>query len=181
MTRHLIATLLALVLAAAAATAEDVGALFDHHGRPIAERDFGPDLRLLYFGYTRCPDACPVSLQTMSDALDALGPHGDRITPVFVTVDPERDTPEFLRRYIDMFHPRLVAVSGGAAAIAALAGRYRVKYAKADAGDDRPYTVDHTTTIFLTDRDGAVHGRFPHEIAPRELAQRILQRMAQMP
>lgn len=181
MMSRLITGLVALVLTAAVAAAQQAPALIDHHGKPIAERDFGPDLRLVYFGYTRCPDACPVSLQTMSDALDALGPHGERITPVFVTIDPERDTPEFLRRYIDMFHPRLVAVSGDAATIATLAERYRVKYAKVETGDDRPYLVDHTTTIFLTDRDGAVHGRFPHEIAPRELAKRILQRVAQMP
>ncbi len=153
--------------------------LFDHRGQPITERDFAPEFRLVYFGYTHCPDACPLALQVMSDAIDGLGRLGERITPVFISVDPERDTPKVLKDYIEMFHPRMLAVTGGAQAIAEIAKRYRVTYAKAPGASEQSYAIDHSTAIYLTDAEGRVLGRFPHEIAPRALGGRIVEKMTQ--
>lgn len=174
--------LLAILIALAApvgAAAEAHAPLVDHRGQSVTEAQFGPEFRLLYFGYTHCPDACPLALQVMSDAIDGLGRLGERITPVFVSVDPERDTPKVLNDYIEMFHPRLLAVTGNAAAIADIAKRYRVTFAKAPGGSEQSYSVDHSTTIYLTDAEGRVLGRFPHEIAPRALGTRIVERMMQ--
>lgn len=155
--------------------------LIDHTGQAVSESDFGPSYRLLYFGYTHCPDACPLGLQVMSDALDRLGRLGEPIAPVFITVDPERDTPELLKQYIAMFHPRFRAVGGSAAAIAELAGRYKVVFAKVELGDGRPYAVDHSTSIFLTDATGRILARFPHTLTAAELAARITARLAREP
>lgn len=178
--RPFLAGLALLVLLAGGGQADETR-LVDHTGQAVTERDFGPSYRLLYFGYTHCPDACPLGLQVMSDALDRLGRLGDSIAPVFVTVDPERDTPEVLRQYVSMFHPRFRAVSGSEAAIAELAGRYKVVFTKVELGDGRPYAVDHSTSIFLTDATGRVIGRFPHTLTAPELAAKITARLAREP
>lgn len=180
---RLLPVLFALVLSVfagvAGARAENPAGLVDHRGQPITEAQFGPEFRLLYFGYTHCPDACPLGLQVMSDAIDGLGRLGERITPVFISVDPERDTPKVLGDYMEMFHPRFLAVTGNAAKIAELAQRYRVTYAKVPSESDQSYSVDHSTSIYLTDAEGRVLGRFPHEIAPRKLGTRIIERIMQ--
>ncbi len=171
--------ILMMSLAAAAGAAADDSGLIDQRGQTVTEAQFGPEFRLVYFGYTHCPDACPLALQVMSDAIDGLGRLGERITPVFISVDPERDTPKVLNDYIEMFHPRLLAVTGSAAAIAEIAGRYRVTFAKAPGGSEQSYSVDHSTSIYLTDAEGRALGRFPHEIAPRALGARLVERMMQ--
>lgn len=155
--------------------------LLDHNGNPTTETDFGPAYRLIYFGYTHCPDACPVALQIMSDALDRLGRIGESITPVFVTIDPSRDTPDVLKRYVDMFHPRFIAVGGDDVAIAELSARYKVIATKVEMGADRPYTMDHSTSIYLTDKTGRVIGRFLHTLTAPELAGKIAARLAREP
>jgi protein SCO1/2 len=155
--------------------------LVDHNSQPIIEAEFGPAYRIVYFGYTHCPDACPLALQTLSDAIDRLGRIGESITPVFITVDPARDTPETLKKYVDMFHPRLKAVSGDDAAIAEIAGRYKVIYTKAELGEGRPYTMDHTTSIYLTDKTGRIIGKFLHTLSAGELAAKIAARLAREP
>lgn len=155
--------------------------LIDQNGQTIAEKDFGPSYRLLYFGYTHCPDACPVALQVMSDAIDRLGRIGETITPVFITIDPSRDTPELLKRYVDMFHPRFKAVSGDEKAIGELASTYKVVFTKVDMGPDRPYSVDHSTSIYLTDNTGRLIGRFLHSMTAPQLATKIAGRLAREP
>ena len=183
MTGYIRAILVAVALMAYAvpgATADDAR-LIDQNGQPITEKDFGPSYRLLYFGYTHCPDACPVALQVMSDAIDRLGRIGETITPVFITIDPSRDTPELLKRYVDMFHPRFKAVSGDDKAIGALANTYKVVFAKVDMGPDRPYSVDHSTSIYLTDNTGRLIGRFLHSMTAPQLAAKIAGRLAREP
>ncbi len=175
--------LVALVVAAGMATVGLAGAepagLVDQHGQPVTEAAFGPEFRLVYFGYTHCPDACPLALQVMADAIDGLGRLGERITPVFVSLDPERDTTELLKSYAETFHARMLAVGGNASAIADLAKRYGVTYAKSPGGSPDAYTIDHSTMIYLTDAQGRIVGRFTQSIAPRALGARIVERMMQ--
>lgn len=170
-----------IALAFATSTKAQHPRLLDQNGNVVTESDFGPSYRLIYFGYTHCPDACPVALQIMSDALDHLGRIGDSITPVFVTIDPARDTPDVLKRYAEMFHSRLLAVSGDEAAIAELSARFKVVAAKVEMGPDRPYTMDHSTSIYLTDKTGRVIGRFLHTLTAPELAGKIAARLAREP
>jgi protein SCO1 len=135
-------------------------ALIDHTGTPRTEADFRGKLLLVYFGFTYCPDVCPTDLQAIGLALDQLGADGEDVQPLFITVDPERDTPQLLADYVRMFHPRLVGLSGDANAIRQAARAYKVYYAKvATAGDD--YTVDHSGYIYLMDRAGQYLGFFP--------------------
>jgi protein SCO1/2 len=101
-------------------------ALVDHDGRPRRDTDFRGRHLLVYFGYTSCPDLCPLGLDTIAQALDLLGPRADAVQPVFVTVDPARDTPEVLREYVASFDARLLGLTGSEADIRAVAKAYRV-------------------------------------------------------
>ena len=110
---------------------------------------------LLSFGYTYCPDVCPTQLQMISEALRELGPVASRLQPVFVTVDPERDTPEQLKLYLSNFAPGYVGLTGSAAELAAIAKAYRVYYAKVGtANEAQTYKMDHTSLIYLMDGKG---------------------------
>ena len=147
---------------------EPVGGPFeltDHTGKPRTNSDFRGKLMLVYFGFTWCPDICPTDLQAIGLALDKLGADGDSVQPLFITVDPERDTAKHLAEYVPMFHPRLIGLTGSAEAIRKAADAYKVYYAKVDppnAKDDSGYyTVDHTSYIYLMDRDGNYLGCFP--------------------
>jgi len=144
-------------------------ALTDQHGHRRTDADFRGRLMLVYFGFTYCPDICPTDLQSMSLAIDRLGAAGEAVQPLFITVDPERDTPEHLADYVTMFHPRLIALTGDAAAIRDAARAYRVYYAKAptNSGD---YTVDHSGFIYLMDRAGNYVGFFPPGTPPDSMA-----------
>ena len=144
---------------------EPVGGPFeltDHTGRTRTERDFRGQLILAYFGFTYCPDVCPTDLQAIGLALDKLGPDGASVQPLFISVDPERDTSEHLAEYVRLFHPRLIGLTGSAEVIRRAANAYKVYYAKVPfgkAGSD--YTVDHTAFIYLMDREGNYLGFFP--------------------
>ena len=141
-------------------------------GRPAGEGDF-PGWRLVYFGYTHCPDVCPLGLQTMAEAIDALGPLGEKVSPVFVTVDPARDTPEVMKDYVAFFHPRLVGLTPSDDDLAVMAKAWRVKYAKVEVGEGRPYLMDHTAVLMLAAPDGTSAGRFPHDLGGARLADKI--------
>lgn len=138
-------------------------ALIDHTGKPRTERDFRGKLMLIYFGFTWCPDICPTDLQAIGLALDKLGIDADNVQPLFITVDPERDTAEHLAEYVPMFHPRLIGLTGSLEAIRKVADAYKVYYAKVDPPKDDGgyYTVDHTAYIYLMDREGNYLGFFP--------------------
>jgi protein SCO1/2 len=110
---------------------------------------------LIFFGFTYCPDVCPGELQVMSAALDELGAEGEKIQPVFITIDPARDTPEAMKLYVSNFHPRMVGLTGSEADIAAVAKAYRVYYAKAKGSENSPdYLMDHSTILYLMGPDG---------------------------
>ena len=135
-------------------------ALVDQDGKPRTDADFRGKFLLIYFGFTYCPDICPTDLQNIGLAMDRLGKAGDGVQPLFVTLDPERDTAEHLKDYVALFHPRMVALTGDAAAIGKAADAYRVYYARVPtkSGD---YTVDHSAFIYLVGRDGKYLGFLP--------------------
>ncbi len=147
-------------------------ALRDHRGLPVGSSDFGGRLLLISFGYTYCPDVCPTTLLKVANALDLLGDEAARVQPLFVTVDPERDTPEVLAAYVAAFHPRLVGLTGTAEQIKRIAGDYRVYYEKVGSGDN-DYFMDHSAFIYLTSADGRPLAYFPHDLAPEDLAAEV--------
>jgi protein SCO1 len=147
--------------------------LTDQDGRVVTDADFHGKWLLLYFGYTHCPDACPTALNAIAEALDRLGPTRDKIRPVFVTLDPERDTPEVLKSYTSAFQAGVVGLTGSPAQIQMVAKEYRITYRKhpEPKGDD--YTVDHTSIIFLIDPKGKPVSLFSHETPPDRLSRRL--------
>ena len=156
--------------------------LVDQTGTQRSDADFRGRLMLIYFGYTHCPDACPTALQSMSDAIDDLGDRGAMVEPIFITVDPARDTPEHLKRYLESFHPRMIALTGSESAIADIARAYRIFYARAKdqqaaASAAQPpsedYLIDHSSFIYLMGRDGRYLTHFPGNAPPVQLANGI--------
>jgi protein SCO1/2 len=137
--------------------------LTDQNGRTVTDQDFRGKFMLVYFGYTFCPDACPTALLQMGQALDRLGADGDQVQPVFVTIDPERDTVEQLKTYAGNFHPRLEALTGTPQQIAQAAKAYRVYYARAADSGSTDYLMDHTSIIYLIGRDGRYLTHFTHQ------------------
>lgn len=135
--------------------------LVDHTGKPRTDADFRGKLMLVYFGFSFCPDVCPTDLMAIGQAVDKLGPGGDAVQPLFVTVDPDRDTPAHLADYVPFFHSRLLGLTGDAAQIRDAARLYRVFYAKVLIEGAAEYTVDHSGFIYLMDRDGKYLGFFP--------------------
>jgi protein SCO1 len=122
-------------------------------GRPVTDQTYRGRWLLIYFGYTSCPDACPTALNDMGVALDRLGPEAAALQPIFITVDPKRDTREALAEYLKSFDPRIVALTGTAKQVAAVAEAYRVYYATHDTGGDS-YLVDHSSFFYLIDPQG---------------------------
>lgn len=147
-------------------------ALVDQDGKPRTDADFRGRLMLVYFGYTFCPDVCPLALATISAAVDALGDKGDAVVPVFITVDPERDTVAKLKAYAARFHPRLVALTGSPEAIARAAKAYHVYYAKHEEKDE-PYLMDHSSIIYLMGRDGKYLAHFGPNATAAQMAAKI--------
>lgn len=135
-------------------------ALIDQDGKRRTDADFRGKVLLVYFGFTYCPDVCPTDLQEIGLAVDRLGPAGDAVQPIFITLDPPRDTPEHLKEYVAMFHTRFVGLTGDAAALDAAARAYRVFYARV-ALEKSDYTVDHSAFIYLMGRHGEYLGFFP--------------------
>jgi len=137
--------------------------LTDHTGRRVTDQDFRGKYMLVYFGFTFCPDVCPTGLQVMAAALDQLGPKAEEIIPIFISVDPERDTPEQLAQYVPSFHPRLIGLTGSPEEIQSVAKAYRVYFRKVkDEKSTAEYTIDHTSIIYLMDPNGEFVTHFTH-------------------
>jgi protein SCO1 len=122
-------------------------------GTVITDKTYRGKWLLIYFGYTFCPDICPTTLNAIAGTLDALGPRAGQVQSLFITIDPKRDTPQILARYVDAFDARIVALTGTPAQIGAAARAYGVIYERQDTGDD-DYMYNHTSYIYLTDRQG---------------------------
>ena len=151
--------------------------LIDHRRRTTTDRDFRGGFMLIYFGYTFCPDICPTELLIMGQAIDRLGPAGERVQPIFITIDPGRDTAGSLRKYVGNFHPRLIGLGGTAGQVAAAAKAYGVFYSKASAaaGTDGPgeYLMDHSSFVYLVGPKGRVRTMFSRGTDPDKMAGRI--------
>jgi len=139
--------------------------LTDHTGRPRTLADFKGKVVLAFFGFTNCPDACPTALAEMAQVVKQLGPNGNRVQGLFVTVDPERDTPERLASYVPAFHPSFLGLRGSPEEIAGVAKEFKIYYranragAEPDSGHGAQhgsYMVDHSTGIFIFDTEGRV-------------------------
>ncbi|MEO5336849.1 MAG: SCO family protein [Magnetospirillum sp. WYHS-4] len=148
-------------------------ALIDEDGRPITDQAFKDKFLLIFFGYTFCPDVCPTSLGLVAEALDTLGPDAEKVVPVFVSVDPARDTPAHLKEYVKKFHPRLRGLTGSPDQVARAAKAYKAFYAKAAGGDDKDYLIDHSALLYLMGPDGKFRAFFSHGTPGAEMAQRI--------
>lgn len=123
-------------------------------GRTVTDRDLRGKFLLVYFGYTFCPDVCPTTLTQVAGALDRLGKRGDRVQPVFITVDPQRDTPQVVADYAAAFSPRILGLTGTPEQIAAVTRAYRVYYAAGKPDGSGSYSVDHSSILYLMGPDG---------------------------
>jgi protein SCO1 len=164
--------------AAGTALASAIGGQFqliDQNGKPFSDADLKGKWHLVFFGYTHCPDACPTALNEMSLALDRLGIKRDEIGVVFITVDPERDTPDVMKSYVQSFDAPIVALTGSPAAVAQAAKAYRVFYAKHPRADG-DYDMDHSAVIYVMNPEG----RFTATFTPDSSADAIVQRLQKL-
>ncbi|MDA9432755.1 SCO family protein [Bradyrhizobium sp. CCBAU 51627] len=143
--------------------------LTDQNGKAVTDRSLKGKPTLIFFGYTHCPDVCPTSLFEMSEVLRAMGKDADKVNAVFISVDPERDTPATMKEYLSSFDPHLEGLSGDPAETAKVITSYRV-YAKKVPTKDGDYTMDHTALIYLMDRDGRFVSPFNLKRTPEEAA-----------
>lgn len=169
--------------------------LTDQNGKPVKDEDLRGQVLLVFFGFTHCPDICPVTVKTLSDLVDSLGDKATQVTPVFITVDPERDTPEAMKTYLANFNARIVGLTGTPEQIKQVAQLYKAYYSKsavpaADAatpskeehehehehdhaqmhgGDHGNYGVDHSGYIYMMGRDGKYIRIFPYNVEQQEL------------
>jgi cytochrome oxidase Cu insertion factor (SCO1/SenC/PrrC family) len=149
--------------------------LVDHTGRTVTDQDFRGRIMLVFFGYIFCPDACPTAMQNVSDVLDILGPTATKVQALFISIDPERDTPDVLASFVDHFHPSIIGLTGSTDAVRAVARAYRVQFNKvvvegAPPGD---YLMDHSAVVYVVGPDGKFFQNSPHETAPEVMARRI--------
>ena len=148
--------------------------LTDQTGKTVTDRDFAGRYKLVFFGFTHCPDICPAELQVMQAALDALGDKADKVVPIFISLDPERDTPQVMGDYVKNFGPRFVGLTGSPEAIAAAAKAYRVVYAKVDdKASANGYSVDHSALVYLMSPEGEYLTHFAYGTSAATMAETI--------
>jgi len=148
--------------------------LVDHTGRPVTEADYAGKFLLVFFGYTYCPDICPTTLNTVALTMQTLGDDAAMVQPLFVTIDPERDTPQVLADYVALFDANIVGLTGTQEQIATIAKAYRVHYRKAEIeGDPDNYLMDHSTIVYLMAPDGSFISIFRHDDPPDDIAAAI--------
>jgi protein SCO1/2 len=151
-------------------------ALTTSDGKTLTDKELRGAPFLVFFGFTHCPDICPTKLFEISEVLRAAGPKGEKLKALFVTVDPERDTPETMKSYLGSFDPRIIGLTGERAAIDATVKAYRA-YARKVPLKDGDYTMDHTALVYLMDRNGGFVGAFNIERPPAEAAKEWLRHL----
>ncbi len=152
-------------------------ALIDADGKPVTDQDFKGKWMLIYFGYTNCPDACPTALNDMALALDKIGDKRAKVQPIFITIDPERDTGAVLKDYVKAFGDDFIALTGDQAALTAAEKAFRV-YAKKEPHDNGDgYEMAHSSIIYLMSDTGAFIKVFTHENPPEKIAETMMQRI----
>ncbi|MES2561161.1 MAG: SCO family protein, partial [Pseudomonadota bacterium] len=144
--------------------------LTDHDGNTRRLSDFRGKVVLLYFGFTYCPDVCPTDLLVISEVMQRLGADALRVQPIFITLDPERDTPGMLRSYVTSFHPSFVALTGTQARVRAVATAYKVFFEKVQPAGTPTYFIDHMSFTFLIDAQGRYVGALPRGTPPERMA-----------
>jgi cytochrome oxidase Cu insertion factor (SCO1/SenC/PrrC family) len=152
-------------------------ALIDTDGKPVTDQTYRGKWMLVYFGYTFCPDVCPTELQAVANALDLLGPDAAKIVPLFITIDPARDTRTAMADYVKLFSPRLIGLTGTEAQIAQVARAYRVYYAKVQPKTQEAYLMDHSSFLYLMGPDGAFRAIFHPGLGGDELAKGLRGKM----
>ena len=174
--RHLrrVCSVLLLLCAAAtaAATPAPIGGDFrltGHDGEPWSSQEARGQVVVMAFGYTFCPDVCPTALATVAAAMTELGEDAERVQPVFVSLDPKRDTPERLRSYVEWFHPRMIGLTGSESELEGVADRYRVRYRVVREPDADYYTLDHSASLYVLDPQGRLARMLPHGLPPAAL------------
>ncbi|HTC84226.1 MAG TPA: SCO family protein [Rhizomicrobium sp.] len=157
----------------------DVGGPFqltDQHGKRVSDKDFRGRYMLIYFGYSFCPDVCPTTLAVMAQALEKLGDRSRRVTPIFITIDPERDTPKVLDDYMKAFGPNFVGLTGSAAGIKDAEKKYRV-YAAKKPLEGGNYGMDHSSVIYLMGPEGKMVSFYDEAVSPDDLAKDLKQKI----
>jgi cytochrome oxidase Cu insertion factor (SCO1/SenC/PrrC family) len=148
--------------------------LADHTGKPVTDEDFEGKWQLVFFGFTSCPDVCPTTLIEVSAILEELGDHAQQVTPLFMSVDPERDTPEVMAEYVANFDPRIVGLTGSSEQIKQAARAFRAYYAKVEQeGQPDGYTMDHSAFLYLMDPEGDYATHFSPNDEPVTVADKI--------
>jgi protein SCO1/2 len=151
--------------------------LADHTGRQRSDPEFRGKLMIVYFGYTYCPDVCPTDLMAITQALEALGPVAEHVQPVFITIDPERDS-EVLAAYVSAFHHSLVGLTGSPEEIRNVANAYKAFYVKVPDERSGQYSIDHAGVIYLMGRNGEYLGFMPPQTSPERLTEVLLKYLA---
>ncbi len=147
--------------------------LTNHDGKIVTDADYHGKYLLVYFGYTYCPDMCPTGLQSISRALDQLGGDAKKVQPLFITIDPDRDTPVKMKEYISSFHPSIVGLTGSAQQIADVAKEYQVYYKRGEQVDEHDYMMDHSSLIYLMNPDGKLVTTFNEEADPAAIVKAL--------
>ncbi len=155
--------------------------LTDASGQRRSLADFKGKLPVVFFGYTQCPDVCPTTLTNLAETQRLLGADGDKLVGVFITLDPERDTAELLKAYVDNFNPNWVALRGTAEETMAVAKEFKVFYRKVDGTTPTSYTMDHTAASYVFDTEGRVRLYVRHNTPPADLAADLKTLLAQKP
>jgi len=161
----------------------DVGGpfhLIDHNGKAVSDADFRGRYMLIYFGYSFCPDVCPTTLAVMAQALEKLGGKSQRIVPILITIDPERDTPKVLADYVKAFGPSFVGLTGSEAAIKDAEKKYRVYAVKKPLDPAKPkagYGMDHSSVLYLMGANGKLLNFYDEAISPDDLAKDLEQKL----
>lgn len=152
--------------------------LVDYNGNPVTKGSYVGQYRLMFFGFTHCKVVCPRNLSRLSKVLDLLGSHAEKIVPLYITVDPERDTPSAMKAFLTENYPKFIGLTGSRAQVDQAKSVFRVfSERRTDPEDPGGYVVPHTAITYLMDREGDYATHFPEHISDKELIHRILERV----
>ena len=143
--------------------------LTDHNGKLVTEKYFAGYFLLIFFGYSHCPDICPINLSAISNTMNLLGKDSVKVQPIFITLDPERDTPETLKPFVGYFHPRMIGLTGNSQQIRETAKTFFVRYKHSEVEGKNSYLLDHTAATYLIGPEGEGLQLFPHDTPPSEM------------
>lgn len=153
--------------------------LVDHTGKPVTEKDYAGKWKLVFFGFTHCPDICPTTLNTVAQVMAALGDEAKSVTPLFITIDPVRDRPKIMAQYVNAFDKRMVGLTGTESQVAAAAKAFRAYYGRVDQKTaPNGYTMNHSTILYLMGPDGGFVTHYAHTDKAGDIARSIKKEMS---